>query len=66
MIVRNPRNGKAVVAAGGYETGPTEERDIGGVAEEIHHYLGTSHRQVLEIGFAVDQTLPFGPIDCGD
>jgi hypothetical protein len=65
MIVRNPANGRAVVAAGGYETGPGDNTRIGGVAEEVHDWLGTSHLDDLEIGFAADQGLPLGPIDCG-
>ncbi len=66
LIVRNPANGRAVVAAGGFETGPGSNTAIGGVSEEIHHHLGTNHRSTLQLGFAVDQDLPFGPIDCGD
>jgi hypothetical protein len=64
MIVRNPANGRAVVASAGYETGPGSNTAIAGVAEEIHLYAGTGHRDVLEIGFAADQSLPLGPIDC--
>ena len=64
MIVRNPANGRAVVAAAGYETGPGANDAIGGVTEEIHDWLGTSHRDDLELGFAADPTLPFGPIEC--
>jgi hypothetical protein len=64
IIVRNPMNGRAVVGAGGYETGPGSNEMLGGVTEEIHHYLGTNHRSVLEFGFAEDQTLPYGPIEC--
>ena len=52
------------VAAAGYETGPGANTAIGGVSEEIHDYLGTDHRDALELGFAEDQTLAFGPIDC--
>lgn len=65
MLVRNPENGLAVVAAGGYETGPGNPAHIGGVTEEIHDHLGTAHRSTLQIGFLVDQALPLGPIDCG-
>ena len=64
MIVRNPENGRAVVAAGGYETGPGSNSAIAGVAEEIHIALGTTHLDDLEIAFAADQDLPLGPIDC--
>ncbi|MCA9489679.1 MAG: hypothetical protein KC621_07135, partial [Myxococcales bacterium] len=65
MIVRNPSNGRAVVAAAGYETGPSANDAVAGVSEEVHDWLGTSHLSELEIGFAVDPSLPFGPIDCG-
>lgn len=64
VIVMNPRDGRAVVASGGYETGPGANTAIGGASEEIHHALGTSHRDTLLMGFATDQTLDFGPIDC--
>ena len=57
-------NGRAVVAAAGFETGPGELDVIGGATEEIHRYLGTVHRDVIEVGFAADQALPFGPITC--
>ncbi len=64
MIVRNPANGRAVVASAGWETGPGANDAVAGVTEEVHHWLGTGHRDVLEIGFAVDDTLPLGPIEC--
>ena len=64
MIVRNPANGRAVVAAAGWETGPGAITSIAGVTEEIHDHLGTNHLSTLEIGFALDEQLPLGPIDC--
>jgi hypothetical protein len=64
MILRNLDNGRAVVAAAGYETGPGSNTAIGGASEEIHHYLGTTHRSELMMGFARDADLPLGPIDC--
>jgi len=64
MIVRNPANGRAVVAAAGFETGPGSNTAVAGVTEEIHDYLGTGHRDDLEVGFAADDTLPYGPIIC--
>jgi hypothetical protein len=64
LLVRNPETGAAVVAAGGYETGPGDNTRIGGVTEEIHDHLGTGHLSVLQLGFLVDQDLPLGPIDC--
>lgn len=64
LLIQIPETGRAVVAAGGYETGPGANTAIGGVTEEIHDHLGTGHRDVLLLGFLVDQTLPLGPIDC--
>jgi len=66
MIVRNPTNGRAVVAAAGYETGPGSPTAVAGVSEEIHRYLGTTHRDPLMVGFAVDPSLTLGPVGCDD
>ena len=64
MIVRDPATGRAVVAAAGFETGPGNLDHVGGVPEEVHRYLATGHLDELELGFAVDPSLPYGPIDC--
>ena len=64
MIVTNPANGRSVVAAAGFETGPGANTAIAGVAEEVHHHLQTGHRADLIVGFAMDQRLDFGPIVC--
>ena len=64
LLVVNPENGRAVIAAGGYETGPGSNTSIGGAAEEIHLYLGTQHRETLIMGFLSDQSLPYGPVNC--
>ena len=64
MLVFNPKNGRGVVTAGGYETGPGSATAIGGASEEIHDVLGTTHRSVLLMGFLVDQELSLGPIEC--
>ncbi|MBW2523535.1 MAG: hypothetical protein JRI23_05145 [Deltaproteobacteria bacterium] len=64
MIVQLPAGGPAVVASAGYETGPGDPSRIAGVAEEVHFYLGTGHLSELRIGFAVDQSLPLGPLRC--
>jgi hypothetical protein len=66
MIVRNPANGRAVVASAGWETGPGSNTAVAGVSEEIHDYLGTGHLDDLEIGFAADAAAPLGPVVCGD
>ena len=64
MLVFNPDNGRGVVTAGGYETGPGSATAIGGASEEVHDVLGTTHRSVLLMGFLVDQELPLGPMEC--
>ena len=64
MIVRNPANGRAVVASAGWETGPGSNQRVAGVAEEVHDWLQSNHLDDLEIGFALDQSLPLGPIAC--
>ena len=64
MIIRNPANGRAVVAAAGWETGPGANSRIGGASEEIHDHLGTLHLSTLTFAFAADQTLPLGPVAC--
>ncbi len=64
-LVYNGLTGRAVVAAAGYENGPGDLSRIGGSSEEIHHHLGTGHLSVLTFAVAADQTLPYGPIDCG-
>ena len=53
-----------MVASAGWETGPGSASHLGGVTEEIHDWLGTSNGSTLQFGFAVDQTLPLGPIAC--
>ncbi len=63
MILMNDE-GRAVVVAAGYETGPGDLDYIGGVTEEAHAYLGSGHGSALTLGFAVDQSLPLGPIEC--
>ncbi|NOZ87768.1 MAG: hypothetical protein GXP49_16210 [Deltaproteobacteria bacterium] len=64
MIVTNPVTGRSVVAIAGYETGPGSSSAIAGVVEEVHQVLGTAHRSKLMVGFARDQDLDPGPVDC--
>lgn len=64
MILRQPGTSRAVVVAAGYETGPGNLSFIGGTPEETHFYFGTTHGSVLQLGLAVDQTLPLGPRTC--
>lgn len=65
MILRDPNGGsRAVVVAAGYETGPGNLSNIGGTTEETHFYLDTGHLSDLQLGIAVDQSLPLGPRVC--
>jgi uncharacterized cupin superfamily protein len=63
MILRTA-DGRAVVASAGWETGPGNLDHIAGTTEEVHFYLGTGHLDEMTVGFAVDDTLPLGPIVC--
>ena len=63
-LVLNPYNGKAVVSAAGYESGPGDCSMMGGAVYEIHSHLGTSHRSSLSFGHMRDQSLEYGPIKC--
>jgi hypothetical protein len=66
MIARLPGSTRAVVLAAGHETGPSDLSHLGGVSEETHHYLGTTHLAPLTLGFAADPALPLGPRECVD
>ncbi len=63
-IVFEPVSGKAVVGAAGYENGPGDLTRVGGASEEIHLYMGTEHLSPMTFGGALDQTHPWGPIEC--
>jgi hypothetical protein len=64
MLVVDPLSGAAVVASGGWETGPGDAAMLGGAVEEIHDAVGTVHEDKLLFAFLDDQSLPLGPIAC--
>ncbi len=64
LLLFNPITGAAVVAAGGYETGPGSNTALAGATEEVHDVLGTGHRDQVVVSWAADQTLPYGPVSC--
>ncbi len=69
FLVIDPRTGKTIVAAGGYETGPNSCDHMGGAVYEIHKHFGTGHNSTLTFGKMKnqdlnDKSLPYGPIDC--
>ena len=63
-LALNPKNGKAVVAAAGYETGPGRQVSMGGAVPEIHNYFGTSDGHAMLFGELKNQDFAYGPIDC--
>lgn len=65
ILVKNPSNGKAVVAVAGYEIGPSNSKKwlIGG-QEELMAYLGVSTNSTVEFGFPSSNDLTVGPITC--
>ena len=65
FLVVNPVNGKAVVASGGWETGPGACTHICGTVYEVHQHLGTSHNRVQAIGILDHQDgVGYGPVEC--
>lgn len=62
MIIK--AGNKVVVAAAGYETGPSSAAFLLGAQEEVMQALGVSHESTVTLGWAADQSLPFGPINC--
>jgi len=65
VIITNPANGKSVVATAGYETGPSDKTPyLLGAQEEVMQALGVTTGSTVTVGFAKDQSLPFGPIEC--
>lgn len=63
-IALNPSNGRATVIAMGFEVGPGSAKFLGGISTEAHYLLGSNNSTELIFGKAVDQSLPYGPLDC--
>lgn len=57
-------NGKAVVVIAGFETGPRYQKFVGGLTQEVHHWLGTTDESQIEIHYLKNQNVPFGPVIC--
>lgn len=65
VIITATKTGESVVAAAGYEYGPSERTgNIAGAQIEVLHNLGIGHGGEVTIGFATDQAVPYGPIEC--
>lgn len=58
-------NGKAVVIAMGFETGPRSPDFLGGLQGEVLHALGATSKTEIELGRLVDQGMNLGPVNCG-
>jgi hypothetical protein len=56
------RKDKCLVVVFGYETGPAQEKYLGGVTTEVIHYLGSNKGITIEL--LKDQSLLPGPICC--
>lgn len=65
FLAKNPKNGKVFVLCMGYEAGPGDKAFGGGLGSEAMYYLGAAHGSVLTLARAADQTLPYGPVECG-
>lgn len=64
-LICNEAGSRCVVAAGGYETGPAEERWLGGVQRELQYFLGADNETPVTVrGPLRNQSVPFGPVDC--
>ncbi len=57
-------NRKAVVVVAGYETGPGQRRFLGGLTTEVHHWLGTDSKSIIEVHSIAKQDIPVGPVVC--
>lgn len=60
-------NGRSVVVVGGYERGPSSSRFLGGFQREVLWYLGaTEGSSQVTLSALKDQSLPPGPVRCGN
>jgi hypothetical protein len=57
-------NGKSVIVAAGYETGPADKTFIGGITREVHAWLGSNSKTEIKIEFLENQKLIVGPTNC--
>jgi len=57
-------NGKSVVVAAGFETGPSDKSYLGGITREVHKWLGTDNQSRIEISLLKDQDVKSGPVNC--
>ncbi len=58
-------NGKAVVVAMGFETGPRDPAFLGGLQGEVLWALKASDSTLIELGRLLDQDIEYGPTACG-
>jgi hypothetical protein len=66
MLVTSRDKKRAVLVSAGHETGPSRNTRVGGVTEEVHHYMKTKHLSSMNLGFPKDLPagIEFGPVNC--
>lgn len=57
-------NGRQVVVMAGYETGPANQRWLGGVTPEVYAWLQLKPGTIVRVAYLKDQLLPAGPCGC--
>lgn len=55
-------NGKACVIQMGFETGPGEQKFLGGFVPEVHWFLGTDNSSQVKLSYLKNQSVPLGPV----
>jgi cell wall-associated NlpC family hydrolase len=64
VIITSTKTGKSVVAAAGYECGPGSTSFAAGAQNEVLANLGINSGDSVTLGFAIDQSVPYGPYTC--
>lgn len=58
-------NGKYFALSVGWETGPGDQKILGGLQKEVHWHLGTDNDSKITVyGKLKDQSLALGPVKC--
>lgn len=57
-------NDKHIIVVAGFETGPSDQKYLGGITREVHHWLGTNSQDSIKIQLLENQSLTPGPIRC--
>ncbi|MBO3696881.1 hypothetical protein [Roseivirga sp. E12] len=57
-------NDKRIIVVAGFETGPSDQKYLGGVTREVHHWLGTNSQDSIKVQLLGNHSLDPGPIRC--